>query len=412
MSNHLAIAATTYVLQRHIQRVLGFDVAGATTTTVRPDGDDGQLASPGVNLYLYQALPNSSLANYDLPTRDSRGGGTRKPTVAYDLMYLMTFHGSEATLEPQRVMGSVLRHLHGQPLLATSAIRTILQSAISADPNFFLRNSDLANQFDSLKITPMKLSLEDLSKIWSVLFQKNYILSAAVSVTAVWLESNEPAREAFPVLHPQVFVPPFADIQIDEVKPTSVVFAPGAKVTVSGRGLIGTGREIRIGGTAGVVQPGATATSAEIELPSTVKAGVSTVSLVDFNPLGSGHSGYQSNSVPLLVRPSVGSITFVADASARKDHTINVTSSPVIGLDQTATLMLNRVGLGDPAGYALPLRARSVAADPLHFDARGILPGTYIYRLRIDGADSELTRDLANPDPLQQPFNGPTVVIP
>ena len=412
MSNHLAIAATTYVLQRHIQRVLGFDVAGATTTTVRPDGDDGQLASPGVNLYLYQAIPNSALANYDLPTRDSRGGGTRKPTVAYDLMYLMTFHGSEASLEPQRVMGSVLRHLHSQPLLATSTIRTILQNAIAADPNFFLRKSDLANQFDSLKITPVKLSLEDLSKIWSVFFQTNYILSAAISVTAVWLEANEPAREAFPVVHPQIFVPPFADIQVDDVNPSSIVFAPGATVSVLGRGLIGAGREIRIGATAGVLQPGATATTAELALPASTKAGVTSVSVLDFNPLGAGHSGFQSNSVPLLVRPTVDTITFVPDASARKDHSIQVTSSPQVGLDQNATLMLNRVSAGDPTGYALPLRTRGAIADPLQFDARGLAAGTYIYRLRVDGADSALTRDMANPDPLQQPFNGPTLVIP
>ena len=412
MSNYLAIAATTYAVGQHLQRAVSLDVAGATATMVRPDGSDGQLAAPGVNLYLYQAIPNAALANFDLPTRDSRGGGTRRPTVAYDLMYLLTFHGSEATLEPQRVLGSVLRHIHGQPCLSQVAVRTILQAGINADPNFFLRNSDLANQFDSLKITPLKLSLEDLSKIWSVFFQTNYVLSAAISVTAVWLEADEPAREQFPVLHPQVFVMPFADIAVERVEPVTVTFVAGAPVTVHGRGLVGAGREIRVGQLPAVVQPGSTATTAVIELPAGVGAGPQAVTIWDQNPLGANHTGYRSNSIPVLVRPVVNNIAFLPDASARHDHSIRVNAAPVIGLDQTVNLVLNRMGAGEPAGFSLSLRPRALAADPLVFDARWLTPGNYIYRLRVDGVDSPVTLNLADPNPLNQPVNGPVVNIP
>ena len=84
--------------------------------------------------------------------------------MALDLHYLLSFHGDEAKLEPQRLLGSVARTLHAHPVLTREMIQDTLQ-----DPLFgFLAGSDLADQVEPVKFTPSFLSLEELSKLWSV----------------------------------------------------------------------------------------------------------------------------------------------------------------------------------------------------------------------------------------------------
>src|SRR5215217_2098566 len=102
MSNYLAIATVTATLRRNLQAAIDVDVPGSTVGTGRPDGTDNGVPNNGVNLFLYQVTPNLSWRNADLPTRDSDGSLERRPQVALDLHYLLSFHGDEAKLEPQR----------------------------------------------------------------------------------------------------------------------------------------------------------------------------------------------------------------------------------------------------------------------------------------------------------------------
>src|ERR1051326_8249061 len=112
MSNYLAIATVTATLQRVLQAVIGGDVPGATATTVRPDASGQGLPPVGVNIFLYQVTPNAALRNADLPTRNASGQAGQRPVAALDLHYLMSFYGADKQLEPQRVLGSVVRTLH------------------------------------------------------------------------------------------------------------------------------------------------------------------------------------------------------------------------------------------------------------------------------------------------------------
>ena len=56
-------------------------------------------------------------------------------------------------------------------------LRQMIQDAIAAAP--FLTTSNLADAVEQIKFTPMALSLEELSKLWSVFFQAPYALSVA-----------------------------------------------------------------------------------------------------------------------------------------------------------------------------------------------------------------------------------------
>jgi hypothetical protein len=102
-------------------------VLGAKATTVRPDAPGHGVPAVGVNIFLYEIVSNAALCNADLPTRSGNGQAVQRPVAALDLHYLMSFYGNESELEPQRVLGSVVRHLHSRPLLT----RKMIQDTVS-----------------------------------------------------------------------------------------------------------------------------------------------------------------------------------------------------------------------------------------------------------------------------------------
>jgi len=192
MSNALAIATVTTALAQIVRTAAQSVVNGADVLTGRPD----PAATPAhrIHLFLYQVSPNAVMRNNDLPTRSSDGKVVTRPTVALDLHYLLAFYGSETELEAQRMLGAVARDLHSRPLLT----RSMIQGAIASQP--FLSGSNLADAVEQVKFTPLGVSLEEMSKIWSIFYQIPYALSIAYQGTVVLIESEEAAQPALPVL--------------------------------------------------------------------------------------------------------------------------------------------------------------------------------------------------------------------
>lgn len=417
MSNQLALATATFTLTRQLNRVVGVDVAGAVATSFRPDGADGALPAVGVNVYLWQTNPNGELGNTDLPTRNVTRAIVNKPQAIVDLVYLLTFYGAELKLEPQRIQASVLRYLHAEPCLTKQMIRDAMMAALAADANHFLKGSNLADQQTTIRLTPYKISLEDLSKIWSVFFQTHYVLTSTFCARYVALDGEDAGQNSLPVRERRVFALPRSDMFLASISPDRVPFAPNADIKLVGNGLVGPNKSYLIDGVPGALQPGSTAELAIVRLPAGLRAGLRQVRVLDQSPLGANHFGTESNAAPFSLLPAVQNIVYVPDPGPRRDHTVTATVTPplVVGLDQRVELLLNRTpppAAGVPAAYALTARPRTAEADPLVFAARDVATGTYIYRLRIDGVDSEMTIDLADPDPLNQPYDGPTVVVP
>ena len=186
MSNHLAVATVTAALHRLIQATAGADVPGATVTTDRPDTSTNGSGDPTVNIYLYQVVPNAALRNGDLPTRSSGGDVLQRPVAAIDLHYLLTFTGAEDQLEPQRLLGSVIRTLHSQPVVTHELIAGVKTAATTNPPDLpSLADTDLDDQIDRVKLSPLPMNLEELSKLWSVFFQTPYALSIADQASVV-----------------------------------------------------------------------------------------------------------------------------------------------------------------------------------------------------------------------------------
>lgn len=419
MSNFLAIATVTAALSQFLQAAVGPDVPGSTVTTLRPDGGTG-MPSTGVNIFLYQVTPNAAWHNMDLPTRRTGGELIQRPQAALDLHYLLTFYGIEAQLEPQRVLGSVVRAMHSRPVLT----REIIRQTIAKPAFLFLANSNLADAIELVKFTPLPLSLEELSKLWSVYFQTQYSLSVAYQGTVVLIESEESTRSALPVRARNIYVVPFRQPLIEEV-----VSAGGAeefiihtsRLVIKGKRLRGEVTKVRIGDVE--LTPAiedVSDTQISLTLPSGLRAGVQGLQVVQPTSMGTPpaeHRGVESNLAAFVLHPTINKLPDNSPDITVLQPNVTVKLSPGVGKTQRAALLLNE--LNPAAGraaraYSFDAKPRNQPADPaetdtLTFPISGVVAGDYLARVQVDGATSPLEQDTDETNPL---YIGPKVTIP
>jgi hypothetical protein len=408
MSNYLAVATVTATLQRELQSVIGQDVSGAKATMVRPDAPGHGVPDVGVNIFLYEIAPNAVLRNVDLPTRSGNGQAVQRPAAALDLHYLMSFYGNESELEPQRVLGSVVRHLHSHPLLT----RKMVQNTVS-DPAYsaFLGKSNLADAIEFVRFSPLSLSLEELSKLWSIFFQTPYALSAAYRASVVFIEEELTPVTPLPVQERQVFVVPFQQPLIEEVDPQ--ILTIGATLAIRGQNLHGDVTKIRFGDI--LVTPAdkdVTNRQITVALPATVQSGVRTAQVIHDFKLGTpeDHRGFESNVAPFILRPQILLPivkTTVPDPQGGPPlPALQLTADVTIGKNQRVTLLLNSAAAVNPTAYSFSAPLRGADSTSIIIAIPRVDAGQYFVRLQIDGAESPLDLDPASPG------FGPTVTLP
>lgn len=408
MSNFRTIATVTATLVLEVlNSAASAAVPGATATIARPDSTNGGASAPRVNLYLYQVTPNAAGRNLDLPTRDSRGELVKRPRVALDLHYLLSFYGDEAQLEPQRLLGSVALAMHTRSMLTRDMIRNTIANA--AFP--FLAASNLADEIELVKLSPLPLSLEELSKMWSVFFQTQYALSMAYHATVVFIEGDETPRTTMPVLEREIFVVPFQHPTIERIRSQAGQLEPimsDSTIVIEGKQLRGEVTQLRIGGS--VLMPLQNITDTQIVFPlnsiqpaGSLRAGVQAVQIVQPMLMGRPrveHVGVESNVAAMVVRPTITNIT-MPDAT----H-LTIDIDLTIGKTQRVLLLLNENTTNNPASYTFLAAPRNADTNTLTIPISNVKPAEYFVRVQIDGAESLL--DL---NPASANF-GPKVTIP
>jgi hypothetical protein len=194
MSNHLAVATVTAALGQLVHAAAqSSGVGGVALRFGRPTAP-ANATERKVHVYLYQVAPNAALRNADAPTRDAAGRITRRPQAALDLFYLVSFFGDAEALEPDRMLGAAVRDLHARPLLNGQAIA----DAIASRPA--LSASDLAASVERVKFTPIGMTLDELSRLWSVMTQTPHVLSVAYQAAVVLIEADVTSPVGAPVL--------------------------------------------------------------------------------------------------------------------------------------------------------------------------------------------------------------------
>lgn len=427
MSNHLAIASVSAALGRLIQGALDLDVPGATVSHERPGGQSDDQRR-GVNIFLFQVTPNASLRNLDLPTRDRSGRLVDRPTAALDLHYLLTFYGDASTFEPERILGSVARRLHERPVLDRDLVTAAAEDAQNAAA---IGLTDLADAPELVKLSPTPLNLEELSKLWSILFQTPYRLSAAYRGTAVQIEARTEVSRGLAVRSRGGFVLPIGAAEITSVVSVDGAAAPilwGGRIVVTGRGLDQPGAIVTLNAIAATTDP-ATASRERVEIDlvptslggAVLPAGVVLARLRLPAPPGApAHLARETPACPFLLRPALalpaGAVAAgPPDVDGRRDGTVTVDLVPSLSQGQTARLVLDRTSPRPAELAVLAPQIPPAAVFPLPqvtFAFTGLGPGTYLVRAQIDGAESPLDVETNPADPAFGTVTGPTVTVP
>lgn len=401
MSNSLAIAAVTssirYVLDLSLQRPHPGPVGGAGVTTLHPGdlaGSDLE-STAGLNVYCYLVTPNHAWNLTDLPTRRSNGSSVQRPLAALDLHYLLTCYGSEATLETQRLLGRAVAALSATSLLGRDVVSAAL-AHYGGDPDtLFLADSDLADQVELVKLSPVSLSLEEMSKLWGVL-DTPYQLSLTYLATVVLVAAEATPTRALPVRVRSISVATSGSARLAEVvpDPPDAAIGTGTVLVLRGSRLLappGAQTRVRIGPASLVPAGAGTAAELRTTLTDDVPAGVHGVQVVHRSPAGGGGTPARtlstSNAVTVVVRPQVG-----VDSVTATDVTLAV--SPPLQPRQRVSVLLSRLSGGapeDPQDVTIeltPVPADGTAVSEVTF-AHGVVPdGTWLVRLQVDGTDS------------------------
>lgn len=418
MSNFLAVATVTATLSRTLTAAVGADVPGAHVTTLRPEDSANGTSETGVNIYLYQVAANAAWRNADLPTRRDDGQLVQRPRAALDLHYLLSFRGNEVQLEPQRLLGSVVHTLHARPILTRKMIRDTVGDASNA----FLANSNLADGLESIKFTPTPLSLEELSKLWSVFFQVPYTLSVAYQASVVFIEPEVTPQAALPVRERNVYVAPFRQPTIGRITSQAGDDQPilaGQNLVLTGKQLRGGVTRVRIGGVE--TEPLAVSDTRIIApLPENVRSGVQSVQVVQHVQMGTPptpHRGFESNVAAFVLHPEITATVSNVQGSGDAPRTadVEVGFDPGVGKSQRVVLLLNGFQLpseGPALAYKFnaPSRDEPTApeeTDAITFSVSGVAPGTYLVRAQVDGAESPLGFDDATGK-----YDSPQVTFP
>jgi hypothetical protein len=415
MSSPLAIAAVSASLKDLLNNgLIDHDLSsiGSFSVTAQPPDriTTGQTEPNQLNLFLYQVTPNAGWRNQGLPSRDSRGARITNPPLALDLHYLLTAYGA-VDLNAEVLLGYAMQLLHENPVLTRQQLRAALASPSPVDgtilPGPFGTASavDLADQIELLKISPVYLGTEDLSKLWTAM-QARYRTSMAYLVSVVLIQSDASTRSAPPVLQrgandrgPVAQGAP-APV-LNSVRPAASDLLPAARL---GEDLVVSGTHLRSGGATLQLDNARFAITQELPLAAApTGAGQLTVHLPGVAEQASAMSewaigvytaairiadpnrpAWMTNSVPVALAPLIAVSPLTAAAGAL---TVTVTCTPRLRPEQDSQA---RLLFGDTDVKPQSISTPANPADPttLTFSVPGVAAGTYVVRLRVDGIDS------------------------
>lgn len=450
MSSPLALAAVTAVLKDLLDNgLIDQSLAGAVgpvkVSALPPDHivSNAVETESQVNLYLYAVTPNAGWRNAALPARNADGARVSGDPLALDLHYLLTAYGAH-DFHTDILLGYAMQLFHETPFLARDAIRRSLTppSAVNVGASGLppalaaLSTSELADQVEGIKITPEALGTEEMARLWSA-FGARYRPTAAYRASVVLIESRRSVRTALPVRTRKLYVLPFAQPVIDRILSQANAAAPifdGAKI-LAGHRLVVEGQRLRgevtrvLVGDVEIAPADVADTRVTVVLPATVRAGVQPLQVIHRLMLGepaNEHRGVESNVAAFVLSPSVAVALSSVASSVVSGTTVfagnaDATFTPPVGRAQRVTLLLNEVNAPTTRAaraysFRAPPRDPATAAPEaaaLAIPFRGVEAGTYLVRAQVDGAESALVADLAEPPGATfGQYVSPTVTLP
>jgi hypothetical protein len=425
MSNALAIAGVTAVLRDRLNDgLINHNVAGVvgssvTVSVLPPDRvvpSDGTESSQ-LNLFLYNVTPNLGWRNEGLPSHDGSGRSRlSNPPLALDLHYLLSSY-SGGDLHAEILLGYAVQLMHEFPVITRAMIRSALNPSPDVGTDLppalrALADCGLADQVESLRITPHHLNTEELSKLWTAT-QASYRPTAAYQVSVVLIEATQATRPSLPVLtrgevdpvskrdrgvvaSPGV-APPLPGIEAVVPAGKQPVVRLGETTTLSGHHLEGTDREARLRNDRFNVDERITASGTNVDdhmeflIPAS-RAADFPVGIYDVTarvaPPGE-LTPRETNKLACVIAPDITNLPQTVARDGSGDAHITITFTPELRSGQTVSLLLGQEEIS-PESFTAP-------TGTLNFIARNAEAGDSLARLRIDGVDSPIVDHSATP---------------
>ncbi len=383
---------------------------GVKVTNDRPDRADDPAAAARINVFLYQVEPSTALRNVDAPTRRSADGSLiQTPKLALDLHYLVSFYGTRE-VSSEKLMGVATTRLHSRPMFSPVGIRDAWQEVMGDVPP---EDEDLQRYLEDVprvRLTISQFNLEELSKLWSVLFQVPYVLSIAYRAATVVLEEAHDPHEALPVLTPRLHSSLEAPPRIERILP----MGPSATPIVMGATLLISGRRLARADARVVVRVDDTEVAPIKETPTELRIVLSTTALPELSAGvhelsvgliddGAPHAVF-SNPVAFVLQPQ---LRFVVDGDAVANAVVSARTTedeasadltvrvdPGVTRSARVRLVLLRIATADApdGGPMVELTPRPIEADAdepvvdLFFELPTLTTlsrGTYVARLVV-----------------------------
>ncbi|MGD1873299.1 MAG: DUF4255 domain-containing protein [Mastigocoleus sp.] len=425
MSNYEAVATVTAVLQRILQSAVQADIDGVRVTTIQPRNIGNGTPEIGINLFLYHVVRNAALNNMDTTPFRSKGLSLKRQ-AALDLYYMISFYGNDIELEPQRLLGSVVRTFNDYPSIKPEAI-----AQVTADTNFrFLRSNNTINQIQQLQVVPIDISLDDLSKIWSVFFQSPYLLSLAYKVTMVMIDGEETVGRGLPVKETRLrgrelsVRRPIVEKVASRNGQLEPIFS-SSKIYIYGKHLNYKIPQVRIANIDVIpceVSEHKLSLDLQVIDADILRAGVQSLQVIhhlstDEERFNSGYPIIESNVASFVIRPTIKQISIIEQDEYALEVYLAVLSLKVdtmVGVKQRVILALNEwssVTKYEPVVYQAEADTRKIETDTVNFTIKNIKPGEYLLRLQIDGAESLLDIDNDENSSTFGWYNSPRVSI-
>lgn len=427
MSSFLAVGAVTALLKslleeglirRELSDKLGGDPG---VDAVAPDLiQEIAKNKTRLNLFLYQATPNSGWRNVGLPSHNGKGERISAPPLALDLHYLLTAYSKE-TFGAEILLGFAMQLLHETPVLTRQVIREKQQEWSSGNDNSLLSTlaaTNLAEQVEQIKISPQSMEPESISRLWMG-FKADFRPTAAYQVTVVLIESELAGRSPLPVLtrgpadsgvvSQADLIAPFPSLT-DVVPPNQQASAQLADdLVLQGHHLDGDNITVRFTDPrsqrvlettpiAGNTSERITARLRDARDPAappgtppevTWAAGLYSVAVLVQRPDETFRR--TTNELPFALAPTILSPVEVGDGNPPGEDgiTFTVECEPEVRPEQRVVLLVGDI--------EVPSGPRETQTGTLTFVTSSIAPGEYFVRLRVDGVDSHLVDRSSTP---------------
>ncbi|HZD96362.1 MAG TPA: Pvc16 family protein, partial [Candidatus Sulfotelmatobacter sp.] len=236
--SYLAIGAVTNAMAELLNRKLNKPpLLGSTATfrvTTLPPDDDRVSADNGLNLFLYKISESPFARNMNWRGDRSNPTPGDRPPLAVTLHYLVTAYSKKTDsarddITSHQLLGNAMAVLHENPVL-----NDVHDGDFDADVDAQFA-AELRDSFEKVKISPLAISMEEFSKIWTGL-SKAYRLSVAYEVSLVEIGPlTTPAQPSPRVQTTSVQMQTMGPPQISSLQPAQGPVL--TQVTINGQGF-------------------------------------------------------------------------------------------------------------------------------------------------------------------------------